>query len=59
MILYLVIEKLSLDSLRSAEFGKLCVMNEANVKTGKEMVKCGIKYENIMKAFKVITGMIN
>lgn len=36
----------------------LCVMSKTAVKTGREMVKCGIGYANVLEAFDVTIGII-
>jgi len=36
----------------------LCVMSKTAVKTGREMVKCGIGYANVLKAFDTTIGII-
>jgi hypothetical protein len=32
-------------------------MNNTDVTTGKEVIKCGIQYKNVLQAFDDITGM--
>jgi hypothetical protein len=52
---YAAAEALILSRLRKDE---LCVMSKTAVKTGREMVKCGIEYANVLKAFDVTIGIV-